>query len=509
LNNKIGIIDLGSNTARLVIVKLLGDGHFIVIDQIKERVRLGKDMERDGFLKPTQIEEAIKAIKMFRRLCDAYEIDTSNIIAVGTAAVRRAKNQKSFLEEVLTTCGIKIRVLTDEEEATLVYRGVINTMDIPKGLIVEIGGGSMKIVHYNRRNLLNYVTLPFGAMTLNEKFSGEGISTEEITKNVEEFVTGELEKIEWLKSVEETTFIGVGGSMRSLCKINQMITRSSVDILHNSEVTKEQFTTIYDKLRVLDPSKKKRIKGVPGNRADILPCALAAINALLKYTNKTSITISACGLREGVMFNYAVPMTLEKPIGDVLSYSLKTLVKHYNRNEKHAEHVVNLSVQLFKQLRVLHKFPRQYVKILKIAAYLNDAGTRIKYYDYQKHSGYLILNSSIYGVSHRDLVLASLVATVHKSDEINMSEFLKYKDLIGEEDLEVVRKLGIMLRIAESLDRSMASLVTEINCDVLGDSVILKTQSEGDATLEVRDAINAQEDFLRIFRKKLDIIIND
>ena len=57
-------------------------------------------MEKDGFLKPTQIEEAIKAIKMFRRLCDAYEIDTSNIIAVGTAAVRRAKNQKSFLEEV-------------------------------------------------------------------------------------------------------------------------------------------------------------------------------------------------------------------------------------------------------------------------------------------------------------------------------------------------------------------------------------------------------------------------
>ena len=414
-----------------------------------------------------------------------------------------------FLEEVLTTCGIKIKVLTDEEEATLVYRGVINTMDVPKGLIVEIGGGSMKIVHYNRRNLLNYVTLPFGAMTLNEKFSGEGISTEEVSKRVEEFVTGELEKVEWLKSVEEATLIGVGGSMRSLCKINQMMTRSSVDILHNSQVTKEQFLTIYDKLRSLDPTKKKRIKGVPGNRADILPCALAAINALIKFTEKDCITISACGLREGVMFNYAVPMTLEKPISDVLSYSLKTLVKHYNRNEKHAEHVVNLSVQLFKQLRVLHKFPRQHVKILKIAAYLNDAGTRVKYYDYQKHSGYLILNSNIYGVSHKELVLASLVAAIHKSDEINMSEFLKYKDLIVEEDLEVVRKLGIMLRIAESLDRSMASLVTEINCDVLGDSVILKTQSEGDATLEVRDAINAQEDFLRIFRKKLDIIIND
>lgn len=507
--NKIGIIDLGSNTARLVIVKLLGDGHFMVVDQIKERVRLGKNMEKDGFLKPTQIEETIRTIKMFRRLCDAYEIDTSNIIAVGTAAVRRAKNQKSFLEEVLTTCGIKIRVLSDEEEATLVYRGVINTMDIPKGLIFEIGGGSMKIVHYNRRTLLNYVTLPFGAITLTEMFGGEGVTSEELTQKIENFVYSELEKIEWLKYADEAVLIGVGGSMRSLCKINQMLSKSSVDILHNSTVSQEQFYTIYNKLKELDPTKKKRIKGVPSSRADILPSALAAANALINYTQKDGLVISACGLREGLMFNYAVPLTQEKPISDVLGYSLKTLVKHYNCNERHAEHVVNLSIQLFKQLRVLHKFPRQYVKILKVAAYLTNAGSRIKYYDYQKHTGYIILSSSIYGISHRDLVLASLVATVHKTDEINMSDFLKYKDLIGEADLEVVRKLGIMLRIAESLDRSMSSLVTEINCDVLGDSVILKTLSEGDATLEVRDAINSAEDFQRIFKKKLDIIIND
>ena len=126
---KIGIIDLGSNTARLVIVEMLGDGHFIVVDQIKESVRLGKDMERDGFLKVQRIQETIKTLKMFRRLCDAHGID--RIIAVATAAVRRAKNQRSFLDEVATTCGIKLKVLSAEEEALYVYRGVINTMDIP------------------------------------------------------------------------------------------------------------------------------------------------------------------------------------------------------------------------------------------------------------------------------------------------------------------------------------------------------------------------------------------
>ena len=137
---KIGIIDLGSNSARLVIVDIFGDGHFVVDDMLKESVRLGQDMERDGFLKPQRVAETVKTLKMFKKLCDASKVD--RIIAVATAAVRRAKNQRSFLDEIQATCGIKVKVLSEEEEATLVYRGVINSMDIPKGIILEIGGGS-------------------------------------------------------------------------------------------------------------------------------------------------------------------------------------------------------------------------------------------------------------------------------------------------------------------------------------------------------------------------------
>ena len=91
---KIGIIDLGSNTARLVIANLLPSGHYVVEDELKESVRLGQDMDRDGFLKPQRIAETVKTLKMFKRLCDARGVD--RIIAVGTAAVRRAKNQRAL-----------------------------------------------------------------------------------------------------------------------------------------------------------------------------------------------------------------------------------------------------------------------------------------------------------------------------------------------------------------------------------------------------------------------------
>ncbi len=502
---KIGIIDLGSNSARLVIVNLFADGYFMVVDELKESVRLGQDMERDGFLKPARVAETIKTLKMFRKLCETSGV--TRIIAVATEAVRRAKNQRSFLDEIQATCGIKIRVLSAEEEAVLVYRGVINTMDIPKGIILEIGGGSTKIIYYNRRNMLNYVTLPFGAVTLTGMFSGEDVKPEEQAAKIEEFFTAQLENIDWLKELDpDVQMIGVGGSFRNLFKITKMVHKYPLDTVHNYKMPVDDFSPIYDMIKVLDLDRKKKIKGLSSERADILPAALAVIRSFINYLNVEQFTFSGAGLREGIMFNQALPMTIEKPIADVLNYSLTTLVKYYDCEEKHVEHVVNLSIQLFKQLRVLHKFPRQYLKILKVAAMLHDCGMRIKYYNHQRHSWYMILNSTLYGVTHREIVLAAFTACCHKKEDINAYDWARYRDIVSEDDLEIVKKLGVMLRIAESLDRADSGTIKSINCDILGDSVIMKTEVEGDATLEIKNALSASTEFRKAFHKNLEIL---
>ncbi len=501
---KIGIIDLGSNTARLVIVDMFADGHFMVVDELKESVRLGQDMDRDGFLKPQRIAETIKTLKMFKRLCDASGVD--RIIAVGTAAVRRAKNQRSFLDEVQVSCNITIRVLSEEEEAFLVYRGVINSMDIPKGLILEIGGGSTKIIYYNRRNVLGHVTLPFGAVTLTDLFANDA-SPEQAALHIEEFFTEQLKKLPWLSEVDpETQMIGVGGSFRNLFKITKLVKKYPMDTVHNYKLATEDFTGIYDMLKMLDVDKRKKIKGLSPARADIMPAAMAIVKAFVSYMNVENFTISSSGLREGLMVNQALPITLEKPISDVLNYSLDRLVKYYGCDPKHVEHVLLLSVQLFKQLRVLHKFSRQYLKVLKIAASLHDCGMKTQYYGHARHSCYTILNSTVYGATHREIVLAAFVAGCHNHEDVPMAEWQKYKGIVTEEDLDAVKKLGVLLRIAESLDRSHCGVVGGLNCDVLGDSVIMKTLLTGDATLEISDAEKASVEFKRAFKKNLEIL---
>jgi exopolyphosphatase/guanosine-5'-triphosphate,3'-diphosphate pyrophosphatase len=237
-----------------------------------------------------------------------------------------------------------------------------------------------------------------------------------------------------------------------------------------------------------------------------MPAAMAIVKSFVSYMNIENFTISGCGLREGLMVNQALPITVEKPISDVLSYSLDRYVKYYGCDPKHVEHVMQLSVQLFKQLRVLHKFSRQYLKVLKIAACMHDVGKQVQFYHHAKHSNYIILNSKIYGATHREIVLAAFVAGCHNKEDVPLVEWQKYKDIVLEEDLDAVKKLGVLLRIAESLDRTHCGLVSGLNCDVLGDSVIMKTMVTGDAALEIRDAEAANPEFKRAFKKNLEIL---
>ncbi len=502
---KIAIIDIGSNTARIVIVNIREGGYFTVIDELKEPVRLAKGMEIDGFLRPLRVQQMVKTLKTFKNLYESHNV--SRVFAYATAAVRRAKNQKSFVDEILSSCGIKLTVLTQEEEAGLVYTAVINSMDVPKGVIVDIGGASIKLIYYNRRVLIAQDTLPFGAVTLTEKFADATTDSVERARMIEEYVTEHLKKIEWYNNVEpDVQLIGVGGSIRNLGKISRRFKKYPLDMAHNYHIGFDEFNNIYNTLKAVDITRASRIKGLSSARADILPAALSCLKAIENTSSFPELIISGAGMREGAMFRYAVPSTAEKPIGDVLGHSIYTMLSHFNMNIAHSEHVFDISLQLYRQLKVLHKLPRSYVKVLRTAAQLHDIGSSFKFYDHHKHSFYFILNSNLYGIQQKDLVMAALVAGLHGSQPLDGVEIQQYLNMLTEEDIDAVRKLGVIVRIAECFDRSMGGVITSLTCDVLGDSVILKTEAVADCTLEIKDAMSATAEFKRAFKKNLDIL---
>lgn len=214
---KLAVIDVGSNTTRMVVVNLYDNGSYRIVDELKEPVRLISDMTQDNIIRPRRIQQLIKTLQMFKRLCIANDI--TEVIPVLTAAVRRAANQRSLLDEVYAATGINLTLLTGEQEAIYVYQGVINTIDIDAGVIMDIGGGTVELVHFEKRQVKNLACLPFGTVTLTEQFGLHDKVQPEQMDAIEEFISAQFDELPWLQNISNLPLIGVGGSFRNVGKI--------------------------------------------------------------------------------------------------------------------------------------------------------------------------------------------------------------------------------------------------------------------------------------------------
>ncbi len=500
---KIAIMDIGSNNARLILVYIYENFSYRIVDQLKEPVRLISDMGHDNIIKPRRIQQLIKTINMFKRLCTANGVD--EIYACCTAAVNRAANQRSFLDEIYATTQVELEVLSGEKEATLVYQGVINTMDIESGIIMDIGGGTTQLIHFEKRAVKNLACLPFGTVTLTELFGLADKVKQEQIDAIEDFYRQQLESLPWLANVSGLPLIGVGGSFRNLGKIMRMKSKKDIGTLHNYAIRKKEIEALYENMCRLDLDRRMKIKGLSNERADIFLAAFSAIKTTVNYIDCTDVFISCCGLREGIIYQQLDPAFAQKPIAHVLDFSLANALNLFDCNIEHANNVAKLSMLMFEQLRQLHKLPNSYMRIIKTAATLHDIGIAIKYHDHHKHSFYMILNSNIYGLTQREHLMSAFVALAHRKDDVKR-ELLKYTDMLGSDDLEIIYRLAVLVRIAESFDRTMSGIIESVSCDILGDSVIMKTQAKEDASLEIKDAHTCGEMFKRAYGKNLVIL---
>lgn len=500
---KMAIIDVGSNTTRMVVVKVLDDGSYRTVTELKEPVRLISDMTQDNIVRPRRIAQLVKTLQMFKRVCAANDI--TDIVPVLTAAVRRAANQRSLLDEVHAQTDMRLTLLTGEQESLYVYQGVINTLDIDAGIIMDIGGGTVELIHFEKRNVKNTACLPFGTVTLTEQFGLHDKVAPEQFEAIDEYVLSQLEELPWLQNISGLPVIGVGGSFRNVGKIIRKQRKYSLDMAHNFLMSASEVAALYQGMHKLDLDGRMKIKGLSNERADIFIAALSIITKLSEFINAQDVYTSCSGMREGIAFERIDPALSQKPVPSVLDFSLANLSGQYNENTEHAARVAQLAMSMFEQLRQLHKLPNTYMRVLKAAGILHDSGQLINYYDHHRHSFYIILHVNLYGLTHREHLMAAFVAAGHRKDQMR-KDYIKYTDILKSEDIDIINKLSVLLRIAESFDRCMSGVVTNVACDILGDSVIMKTVTTADAALEIKDALTSGELFKKAYGKNLVIL---
>lgn len=503
---KIAVIIVDTNSAKLIIAGSSKPDTFSIIDKETERINLGLEQE-DHFLKKPQIDETIRTLKNFRKICEMHSVRKT--IAVATFVNEtKPKNIYSFFDEVFATCGFRFTMSTSEEQNDAIYKAIINTYEFPKGLIANINANAVHLVEYNRRNVLNSVMLNFGPVSLLKLYPIAELGVSAAFSKMEKYIENQLSDANWINEVDaEFDFIGSGYYFSDLAKMVRKLKKYPLDKDDCLVVSKEDTEKVYTQLKSLDISSSKKLKGIDEPQADVFVASLAIMSALFNVAGRQKIVVANRGLAYGIILQELVPSVNEKPISDVLGFGINNVLAQCSEDDlKHYEQVYNLSMLLFKQLRVLHKLPRLYVKVLRIASMLHDLGKRINYLDHAKYAYDIILGSEIYGVSHKELILAAIVASLHDGADIPVTEWIKYKELISEEDLLPIKQIGTILHLAEKLDRTKSSTVVDVNCDILGDSVIMKTISTDNAEYLIRKAQECSKEFEKNFHKKLEIL---
>lgn len=501
---KIAIIKLGAQSINLSLVDVAPNGYYNLFDEIVEGVKLGASVEKDNLIKPALISESLTLLKLFRKICDANNV--SKIVAVAESFIKLAKNQKSFFDEIYNNTGFAFNIFSSEEEVKVVYRGITNLIDISKAIGVYIAPNQTHILQFNRRTILNVQTIDYGYLNLAEKYA-DVVDPETKNANMIKEITFALKNNEFIANLEpELSFVGVGSVFESIGKLSRKVSKYSVNIENNYMVTKESFDSVYDVVKSLDLDKTKKLKGISEERADVLASGIAIVKAFMDMCNIPGISVCANGFEEGIIAQALPSDATEKVPADMLTTSLETIRTFYDRELSNTANVYNLAIVLFKQLKVIHKLPRNYVKPLRIAASMYNCGTRIGFDDYANNSFDIIINSKLNGASQKDILLAAFACKAQNLENLTLAEWMKYKDLLTDEDLDAVRKLGVLIKLASSMDKSRMGNITDITCDILGDSIIMKTIIKADASFDIMQAQKVGNDFKRVFKKTLQVI---
>ncbi len=499
------MIIVGPKAIKLIFAKVEQDKSFYVYDELEESVDLVTDMPDGGLIKNISSLEVIRILKMYKRMCEKRGVDS--ISAYMLSFISKAKNQVSFIDEIESASGLRFRLLNLEDEMTATYMGVINSLDIPRGIIIDVKDDCTNIIKYFRRSILAQICIPIGAESLSKLYVNPDFTPKETHEQMVDFFKSQLQDYDITSDFSSGyKFVCVGKMASALFKLCLKVKKYPLDIEHNYVIDKENYESVYKVIETLDVDASKRIKGVSNDRADIFAGGMSIFKAVFDIQEDFEIAFSSYSLYEGLLFNLALPITLEKPVADIMQLSLDSLQTQYECSKKNGQKVCDLAIMIFKQLKVLHKLPRTYLKSLRIAATLYRCGEIINFYNLYKNSYNVILSSIVFGATHKEQLLAAFIAQNVDTDSFNLAEWVKYKEILDENDLDAMKKLSAILSIAIGLDITENGEITDLSCDVLGDSVIMKTTANADVSFEIKYALHASKNFKKAFNKYLEIL---
>ena len=453
---RIAVIDLGSNTARMVVMSAVPGYSFRLEDEIREVVRLRQGMTDRG-LSDEATARALSTLRLFKRFCDSTKVQV--ILPTATSAVRDAANGRAFVDRVRREFGLQLRVLDGEREAYYGALGALNEVDLGDGCVLDIGGGSAQLSEVREGRYRRGESRTLGSLALSERFVRSDPASDAEVEAIAAEVAAQLRGIPWLSDCHGHRLVGLGGTIRNLAKIDSERQDSPLSTLHGHVLSRRSVEKSVHLFGSLALEKRQKIPGLSADRADIILSGALVVLGALDALEVDELTISTGGLREGVFAEYFWQHLPYPVIPDVRRFSVLNVARNYRYEKRHAGHVRFLAGRLFEQLTPLHGYGAAERELLDAAALLHDLGTVIAYDGHHKHSQTLIHYNGLAGFAPREIAIIALLARYHRKGTPSREG---YGRLLDASDETRLRRLAAILRLAEFLERGRNAAVDDV-----------------------------------------------
>lgn len=504
-------IDLGTNSFHIVIVRLKPDGTLEYLNKEKESVRLGSGSSDYAVIQADAMDRGIACLKRFKTLADSYKAE---IRAVATSALREAENKNDFLTRAETEVGIQIQVISGNEEARLIYLGILQGLPLfdKRILLIDIGGGSTELLIGEKGEIFFSTSLKLGAIRLTEKYlKKDPISLTDIQKcriHIESVLSAFLPQIEAWKPF---VVVGSSGTISSVASMVLEKKMEKRDRLNGAEITIDQFKEIRKQILDADSLKKRlKIPGLDAKRGDIIVGGVMVLDEVLQRVKAPSFYVSEFALRDGIVYDTIESWFRHTDLGvpkldNIREKAIRTVANLYPAGKKHAEQVAKLTLQMFDDLKDWHKLGSVEREYLETACHLHQVGLCISHHSYHKHSYYIIKNSeAMVGFSNAEIEIIALLARYHRKGGPK-GKHEEFKSLRPEDQL-LVKKLASFLRIGDGLDRSEKTIIERLDARYESGTVICRLYHKKDVepNLEIWSVAEKKDLFEDTFGTKVD-----
>jgi len=510
---QVGVIDLGSNSWRLVVFTYGDDGWWKRTDELYEDVRIGAGMVATGALTDEAIARGLETLSIFEHFCKANQLSGDDVHVFATSAIRDATNREAFLTRVLETTGYEVEVLSELQEAHYGYVAALNSSTLTDGVVLDIGGGSMQLTDVHDRLERTALSAQVGAVRMTERFLADGDPTRPARRKdmqrLRDHVAEQLAPSAWLYG-RGGRLVATGGAVRNLAAADQRTAFGSVggiDIgVQGYVFSAAALDTLVETLAALPVAERRTVPGIKPGRGDIILAAALTLQTVLEFGDFGSIEVTEMGLRDGIFLARTILDEEHPLLPDVREAAVRNLAIQYESDLTHTEHVARLALQMHESLVEAGLFkPKQgEAELLWAAAMLHDVGMTISYDDHHKHSRYLIVSAELPGFEPRERALIAQMARYHRKGAPKLGEWAKL-GLPGDE--EMLDRCAMLLRLAEHLERGRDQSITGVRLNTNGDGRALHLLAEGDLTLPrwSVDRYGDDEAFERVFRRPLVI----